>query len=289
MKKLLVLFFILFAGAALTGCPEVVQSEHASSRESAVSAGTPAPVAPAQNIYAAPMPLVQYQQAAPSWQPVAGRVVILDAGHGGDNLGANYFGIAEKDVTLDMAKRTAQRLQAMGVNVRMTRQTDVFVPLADRSAFANKHPNAVFISIHCNASAQNPQATGIETYILSKQFSDDEQCRRALARYSVTGQDKTQSRQQLETLTRVCRAEGPILAANMQKSLITKLGDRDRGIKPGNLAVLRETFFCPAVLVEVGFLSNYQTARKMTTSSWRDTTSLALAEGIVGYLQGNKN
>ncbi len=289
MKKLLVLFLALFACVAFTGCPELAQPELAERQEASVSANTPSPAAPAAATdYAAPVPVPQYQQPAPAWQPVAGRVVILDAGHGGDNLGANYFGLAEKDITLDLAKRTAQRLQAMGVNVRMTRQTDVFVPLAERSAFANKNPNAVFISIHCNASAQNPQATGIETYILSKQFSDDEQCRKALARYSVTGRDKTQSRQQLESLTRVCRAEGPILAASMQKSLVTKLGDRDRGIKPGNLAVLRETYFCPAVLVEVGFLSNYQTARKMSTPSWRDMTSLALAEGIVGYLQGNK-
>ena len=82
-----------------------------------------------------------------------------------------------------------------------------------------------------------------------------------------------------------CRAEGPLLAASLQRSLVGRLGDPDRGVKPGNLAVLRETCFCPAVLVEVGFISNYPTARKMASGAWRDQTAQALAVGIVNYLR----
>ncbi len=225
------------------------------------------------------------QPPQPAWQPVVGRVVILDAGHGGDDHGASYFGVKEKDVNLALVLRTAARLRAAGITVHLTRQGDIFIPLPERSAIANRNPNAVFVSIHCNASAKNPMATGIETYILSQQFSDDEQCRKALARYNLSGKDKAGSRDALDKLTRVCRAQGPVLAGSLQRSLVGALGDPDRGVRHGNLAVLRETFFCPAVLVEVGFLSNYQTARKMANGTWRDLASQAIAEGIVTYLR----
>lgn len=223
--------------------------------------------------------------AAPAWRPIAGRMVILDAGHGGDDLGAVYFGVREKDVNLVLVQRAAAILRAQGVGVHLTRDSDVFVPLPQRSAFANKNPNAVFVSIHCNASDRNPQAQGVETFILSQQFTDDEQCRRALTRYNVTGKDKAASRRELERLTRACRAEGPVLAAGMQRALTSRLAEPDRGVKPGNLAVLRETFFCPAVLVEVGFVSHYPTARKMATGAWRDLAAQAIADGIIEYLR----
>lgn len=270
--------------ASLAGCPGQPLSpqpaDPAPRRQTAA-----APVQAESYTYAPPPALIPVP-AAPAWQPTAGRVVILDPGHGGDNLGARYFGLVEKDINLDLALRTANRLRAMGITVLLTRRDDVFIPLPERSAFANKNPNAVFVSIHCNASDKNPQASGIETFVLSKQFSDDEQCRKALARYNVTGKNKEQSRQELANLTRVCRAEGPALAASLQRSMVTRLGDVDRGVKPGNLAVLRETYFCPAVLVETGFMSNYRTAAKMATPTWREMASQALADGIAAYLRG---
>lgn len=278
---------VLAATLFLAGCPSAPQGSAVGGgqRSADAPAGYAAPEGQVAMIPApAPMPSAPLP-AAPTWRPAAGREVILDPGHGGNNFGAHYFGLMEKDVNLLLAKRTAALLQAQGVVVHLTRQNDVFIPLADRSAYANKRPNALFVSIHCNASDKNPQASGVETYVLSKQFSDDEQCRRALARYNITGRDKTSSRQDLERLTRVCRAEGPTLADTIQKTLVARIGGPDRGVKTANLAVLRETFFCPAVLVEVGFISHYPTAQKMATAAWRDQTAQALAQGIVVHLQ----
>ena len=285
MNRILSFVFLLAACLLAAGCPQQPQSESASAPQTP-AARPESRAEPAYSLVPAPAPpVVQPLPAQPAWQPVARKTVILDAGHGGDNLGAAYFGLNEKDVNLSLVLKTAAILRSMGVNVLLSRQTDVFIPLPGRSAFANKNPNAIFVSVHCNASDKNPQARGIETYILSQQFSDDEQCRRALARYNVTGKNREESSRQLDKLTRVCRAEGPLLAASLQRSLVGRLGDPDRGVKTGNLAVLRETFFCPAVLVEVGFISNYPTARKMASAAWRDQVAQALAEGIVNYLR----
>lgn len=225
--------------------------------------------------------------AAPAqvWRPIAGRTVILDAGHGGNDEGAAYFGLREKDINLDLALRTAALLRAQGVVVHMTRNSDVFIPLPDRSAFANRNPGAVFVSVHVNASERNPNATGIETFILAKDFKDEERSRVASSRFKFNGSSSAEGKQALANLTVKSRGQGPVLAKSLQQSLVAKLGEPDRGVKPGNLAVLRETFFCPAVLVEVGFMSNSGTAAKMRTEDWRRRTAEALADGIAGYLR----
>ena len=277
-----VLLALLFVVALVsTGCSQGNSGTAVRPDQPAVN---PAP--PLQPIMAPPVVLIhEPPPAAPAWQPIIGKTVILDPGHGGHDNGAHYFGLKEKDVNLDLALRTAKILGAMGIRVRLTRQTDAFISLEDRSAFANRNPNAAFVSIHCNASAANANASGIETFVLSRQFSDAEQSRKALARYSVTGQDAAKSRQSLDALTRASRAEGPVLAAAVQRSAVARLGDVNRGVKSANLAVLRETFFCPAILVEVGFLSHYPTNRKMASAPWRDLAAQALAEGIASYLR----
>jgi N-acetylmuramoyl-L-alanine amidase len=221
----------------------------------------------------------------PVWKPVAGRVVILDAGHGGHDDGAAHHGLREKDVNLDVVLRTAAWLRAQGVTVRMTRDRDVFVPLPERSKMANRNPNALFVSIHSNAAAGGPNPFGVETFVLTSSFSDEERCRTALSRYNVPGNSREESRKTLRELTIRCRAQGPELATSIQRSLVRRLGEPDRGVKRADLAVLRETFFCPAVLVEIGFMSHPPTARKMVTPAWRDQAAAAIGEGIVDYMR----
>lgn len=225
------------------------------------------------------------EPSPPIWLPVVGKTVVLDAGHGGHDFGTNHFGLREKDIVLDLASRTAARLRAKGVIVRMTRQSDAFVTLPDRSAFANRNPNAVFVSIHVNASAANPNAAGIETFVLSSQFTDEARGQAAAEKFKMNGADAARSGAALAVLTTRCRTRGPELAKAMQDSLVARLGEANRGVKTANLAVLRETYFCPAVLVEVGFLTHRPTADRMRTDEWRNRASEALAEGIVAFLR----
>lgn len=228
-------------------------------------------------------PAPQTMVAPSSPPPLAGRVVVLDAGHGGEDEGANHYGVREKDVNLDLAIRTAEMLRRQGVMVYLTRQSDAFVPLPDRSAYANKLPNAVFVSIHVNSSERNPAAYGVETFVLSSQYSDVERARTASRRYRMNG--GADGNQALASLATDCRAKGPELARALQRSLCARLGEPDRGVKQKDLAVLRETYFCPAVLVEVGFVSHAGTAVKMKTPEWRHTAAEALSEGIVDFLR----
>ncbi|MCC8179482.1 MAG: N-acetylmuramoyl-L-alanine amidase [Planctomycetes bacterium] len=228
---------------------------------------------------------VTVMEPAPSFQPIAGQTVILDAGHGGQDLGAAHFGLREKDINLDLTLRTAALLRSRGVAVQLTRQSDVSVSLPERSAFANKYPNAVLVSIHVNASAKNPAARGIETFVLSPQFTDADRSRTIASRFRVSGTDSVQSAQALANLAATCRAKGPALASALQQSMTSRLGEPDRGVKTANLSVLRETYFCPAVLVEVGFLTNPATAQRMATEQWRRLTAEALADGIAAFLR----
>lgn len=222
---------------------------------------------------------------APAWQTVAGKTVILDPGHGGNDEGTAHFGLKEKDINLDLAVRTAGLLRSRGANVIMTRNSDVFIPLPERSAIANRNPNATFVSIHVNASSSNPNAAGVETFVLSKDLSDAERGQAAVDKFKANGSDSVQAKQALANLAVKSRSRSPALAASLQRSLTTRLGEADRGVKPGNLAVLRETYFGPAVLVEVGFLTNARTAEHMRGEEWRRRTSEALCEGICEFLQ----
>jgi N-acetylmuramoyl-L-alanine amidase len=241
---------------------------------------SPSPVIvlpPSQPAYGAPAPT----------QPVvsiAGKTVILDAGHGGHDEGTSHFGLREKDINLDLTLRTAALLRARGVAVIMTRQSDQFVPLPERSAVANRSPNATLVSIHTNAAPNNPAASGIETFVLSQEFTDQDRGRHVAERYRMNGQDSEQGRQALANLAVQSRSRGPALASSLQQTLCARLGEADRGVKTKNLAVLRETYFGPAALVEVGFLTNPQSAQKMASADWRNRTAGAIADGIAAFL-----
>ncbi|MDR2391125.1 MAG: N-acetylmuramoyl-L-alanine amidase [Planctomycetota bacterium] len=265
-------FAAIVFGFFVAGCREPQPR-----RETTAEKLPPYPAAPAT----APAPGVP---ADPPRLPVAGRTVILDAGHGGADAGASWNGLREKDITLDLALRTAAVLRAGGVNVLFTRRTDVFVPLPERSAFANRHPDAAFVSIHVNASEKNAAAAGVETFVLAATRNDAERGRAAAGQYRVRGDDSGKSGEILASLAARCRYRGEALAEAVQRRLAARLAVPDRGVKRADFAVLRETYFCSAVLVEVGFISHSPTAAAMRTGEWRQRTAEALGEGIIDFL-----
>ncbi len=170
-------------------------------------------------------------------------VVVLDPGHGGKDNGARWYGISEKTLNLDVAKRVEVLLKKRGIPVVMTRRTDTFVSLDYRAQIANRHANSIFVSIHFNAHS-NRSIKGIETFYIS--------------------------------------SKGKNLAQNIQKRLANRINTNDRGSKKHHFAVLTKTRGV-AALVECGFISNHWENRRCATTWFRDILAQEIASGIAAY------
>ena len=196
---------------------------------------------------------------------VLNKVIYLDAGHGGYDPGASYFGISEKSLTLAIQSRVKAKLEAEGYQVMTTRTSDTYVDLTDRSRAANASESDIFVSIHNNASGSSA-AQGIETYYYQPYA---EYPSRINATYHANP-------------TRLSMSD--TLANAIQSSLINATGAQNQGVKRQTFAVLRETT-APAVLLELGFLSNPQEAARLSTSAYQETLANAIVAGIKSYYE----
>ena len=194
---------------------------------------------------------------------VLNKIVYLDAGHGGYDPGASYFGISEKSLTLAIQSRVKAKLEAEGYQVVTTRTSDTYVDLTNRSRAANASESDIFVSIHINASGSSA-AQGIETYYYQPYA---EYPSRINATYHANS-------------TRLSMSD--TLANAIQSSLINATGAQNQGVKRQTFAVLRETT-APAVLLELGFLSNPQEAARLNTSAYQETLANAIVAGIKRY------
>lgn len=183
--------------------------------------------------------------------------VVIDAGHGGHDTGATGNGLVEKDLALDTALRLQTQLRRRGYAVVMTRDDDRFLPLYERSQFANALPKALFISIHYNDNATT-SGDGVETFF-------------AVQKAGILSAAFGQT-------TAPCGE----FANCVQGSLVTSLGATDRGAKPRQLAVVRYAR-CPAILVEGGFINNPTEARKLALPEYRDLIATAIADGVAAF------
>lgn len=175
--------------------------------------------------------------------------VFVDAGHGGSDNGASGNGYFEDDLNLQVAKRVEEKLKKKGIDVMMSRTSDVYLSLSKRASLANDYDADVFVSIHQN-SADVASANGIETYHHKDKISHKE------------------------------------LSNNIQTSAIYETGARDRGVKSAKFAVLRETIM-PASLFESGFISNKNESLNLSSSSYQDKIATGIANGIEKYLSEN--
>ena len=194
---------------------------------------------------------------------VLNKIVYLDAGHGGYDPGASYFGISEKSLTLAIQSHVKAKLESEGYQVVTTRTSDTYVDLTDRSRAANASESDIFVSIHINASGSSA-AQGIETYYYQPYA---EYPSRINATYHANP-------------TRLSMSD--TLANAIQSSLINATGAQNQGVKRQTFAVLRETT-APAVLLELGFLSNPQEAARLSTSAYQETLANAIVAGIKRY------
>jgi N-acetylmuramoyl-L-alanine amidase len=220
--------------------------------------------------------------------PLSVRRVVIDAGHGGNDPGASAASkLTEKAVTLDVANRLRDLLRKSGFDVVVTRGGDRLVALRDRAAIANTSNGDIFVSIHVNSLATHQAEHGIETYYLGP-TNDPTLTRLAADENRTSGYSVADLRKLLDGVyADVRRDESHRLAAAIQQQLFTGLrsvdpGLRDWGVKRAPFIVLVATGM-PAILAEVGCLSNDREAAMLGRPEYRQQIAQALFHGIHAY------
>lgn len=219
------------------------------------------------------------------------RTIVVDPGHGGRDPGAIGIGkLHEKSVTLRVAKALGKELEERGFQVVYTRQDDRTLTLEERTAFAESTEGDLFISVHANA-ARRRSVHGVETYYLDQNHE-----RHALnlaarengiPRGQVNVLQETLAKLQMEELSPYSHR----LARSVQKHLVTGL---PRKLRPDDLGVKKGPFYVlflanmPAILVEVGFLTNRAEAKRLRDSDYLDLIGGQIAEGVDAY-SGEQN
>ncbi|MBA2304860.1 MAG: N-acetylmuramoyl-L-alanine amidase, partial [Acidobacteria bacterium] len=216
----------------------------------------------------------------------------IDAGHGGHDPGARANGVDESELTLDIALRVQKLLEKQaGVDVVMTRATDVFIPLEERTRIANREGADLFLSIHANAS-RNSKARGVETYFLNFASNPDAE--------AVAARENAGSGQSMRKLPDIVRAialnnkidESRDFAEMVQRSMVRRLSSRntqlrDIGVKQAPFVVLIGASM-PSVLAEMSFVTNKQDAALLKTGAYRQQIAEALLDAVVRYQQSLK-
>ena len=257
------------------------------------------PVSPPRQVEVPPDPVPQVPKPAPPAITSRGEYsmarqlglgiarVVIDAGHGGHDPGAQANGINEAELVLDVALRLEKLLlEHEGVDVVLTRRTDEFIPLEERTAIANREKADLFLSIHANASRRS-DARGVETYFLNFATNPDAEI--------VAARENATSGQTMGTLPAILRAialnnkldESRELASIMQTHLIRKLRTqnkavRDLGVKQAPFVVLIGAQM-PSVLAEISFVTNKPEAALLKQAAYRQQIAQALHDGIVKY------
>lgn len=173
----------------------------------------------------------------------SGITVVLDAGHGGNDGGTNFGDILEKDITLAVTEYMQELLKQQGVNVVMTREEDVYVGLQDRTAVSNGEDADMFVSIHCNSYEDDSSIKGMECYY----YGD------------------SKGKEYAEKIMESIKAGGKITA---------------RDAREEDYYVVRYTK-APAVLVELGFLSNYSERGQLTSADYQQLLAQELVQAIM--------
>ena len=198
------------------------------------------------------------------------QTVVLDPGHGGHDKGqVSRYG-AEKDFALDVARKLRPILQAKGLRVIMTREGDYFVPLEVRAKIANSARNSIFVSIHFNATNDDPNATGFEIFSFTPRGAP-----------STSDGPVTTNSVNMQPGSSA-DAQSMALSACIYHSLLGHLPEYDRGIKRARFAVLRLTKV-PAVLIEGGFLTERGESKLISNKDWRAKLAGAIGIGIENY------
>jgi len=227
------------------------------------------------------------ERMAASAFPLSVRRVVLDAGHGGTDPGATAGGLLEKEITLDIGRRLQSLLTQSGFEVVVTRDADHTIALKDRAELANAAKSDIFVSIHVNAIVKHTEVRGIETYYLGS-TNDPSLTKLAAAENRISGYSVSDMRSLVEDVYANARsAESHQLATVIQKNLYSSLRADDAALE--NWGVKRAPFLVlvgtqmPAVLAEVGCMSNEKELAMLRRPEYRQKIAEALHQGIRSY------
>lgn len=171
------------------------------------------------------------------------RTVVIDAGHGGHDVGGQWGRVYEKHLALDTSVRLEKHLKRMGYRTVMTRRGDYFLTLPQRCQIANRYRNAIFVSVHFNYTWKQ-DVSGLETFYFN--------------------------------------SEGQKIANHVQNRMIRYTRSVDRNEKFSRFYVIRNTKM-PSILVEGGFVSNEAERKRMKSARFREALARAIADGIQRY------
>ncbi|MCK9554551.1 N-acetylmuramoyl-L-alanine amidase [bacterium] len=211
--------------------------------------------------------------------------VVIDPGHGGKNIGArNKNGADEKTIVLDIAKKVAAVLEKKGLQVVMTRDKDVFLKLSKRCDIAQSEQADLFISIHAN-SAPAKGVTGIETFVLGTPASEVIKSIEEIEDGDLALGDSVYTNGQSGPIDSARRKRlSKRLACFINEEVVKSAQVKNRGVKEARFYVLRNTDM-PAVLVEVGFISNADESVLLLHEDYRDKIAGGIASGVLNYFQ----
>jgi len=218
------------------------------------------------------------------------RRIVLDPGHGGKDPGASAFGLKEKDIVLQVAKRLAKKLkEELGCEVILTRDKDVFLSLEERTAIANASGADLFISLHLNAHPSE-KVFGFETYYLN--LSTDPEAIRVAALENATSTHQLSDLQGIlsDIMKNSKIDESSRLAKQVQEALSTGLANR-KFPQAKSLGVKQAPFYVligaemPAVLIEMAFISNKTDAHHVKKEGYQEALSAEIAQGIQKYIR----
>ncbi len=215
------------------------------------------------------------------------KTIVIDAGHGGKDPGAiGRKGLREKDVVLKVALKTRDALRKKGYKVVLTRSTDTFLPLEERTAIANTENADLFLSIHAN-SAPNRRARGLETYYLSLATTNEEKQAAALEN-AVSSKQLSELQSILSDIMKNSKIdESRKFAGTVQHAMAAGLKKQYQDVK--NLGVKKAPFFVligaqmPSVLAEIAFLSNKEEEKRLRSDSYLTALANELANGVEMY------
>jgi len=258
----------------------------------------PAPLTPSEMLAQPEVkPLSESPRSKPASKattmPGKVRRIVVDAGHGGHDPGAvGRGGTQEKDVVLQLALKLARKLRDdLGLDVVLTRSTDVFLELQERTAIANKVGADLFVSVHVNA-APNKNANGIETYYLN--LAKTEKVAQLAAMENGTSLEKVSMLQAVlfDLLANYKLNDSAHLADEVQKGLYKRIAARYSPVK--NLGVKQGPFYVlvgasmPSILVEAAFLSNANEETRLNDPRYLDDTADGITDGIRSYISSVK-
>ncbi|MFH1462024.1 MAG: N-acetylmuramoyl-L-alanine amidase [bacterium] len=218
--------------------------------------------------------------------------ILVDAGHGGRDSGANgFFLLKEKDVALDIARRTQNLLKKNGFNVFLTRNADETLSLKERSELAGQLKADLFVSIHVNAVPMVKKASGVESYFLNG--NDFLPPVRSGGFLFVFGENDKRLANLADLTLKNNIGLSEELASNIHNSIVSFLENKnlpviDRGVKRSTFRVLLRSEI-PVALIEVGFLTNEKEAKRLSTPYYRHLLALGICNGIKKYVNSVKN